>query len=85
MYYILLQSSSIQFLKVMLRVPNGFEIVDLETLDTRGLLDPAGEPLDFVRRRESTLKPMAIYRTENEFLLCYDGKLLNCLMSGTLF
>jgi len=44
----------------------------LETLDTQGLLDPADESLDFVRRRESTLKPMAIYRIENEFLLCYD-------------
>jgi hypothetical protein len=49
--------------------------VDLETLDTQGLLDPADESLDFVRRRESTLKPMAIYRIENEFLLCYDGAL----------
>ena len=57
--------------------PNGFEIVDLETLDTQGLLDPADESLDFVRRRESTLKPMAIYRIENEFLLCYDGALLS--------
>ena len=47
--------------------------MDLETLDTQGLLDPADESLDFVRRRESTLKPMAIYRIENEFLLCYDG------------
>ena len=50
--------------------------MDLETLDTQGLLDPADESLDFVRRRESTLKPMAIYRIENEFLLCYDGSLL---------
>ena len=44
-------------------------------MDTQGLLDPADESLDFVRRRESTLKPMAIYRIENEFLLCYDGRL----------
>ena len=75
-FYIPLQSSSIHFLKTKLCVgcPNGFEIVDLETLDTQGLLDPADESLDFVRRRESTLKPMAIYRIENEFLLCYDGR-----------
>ena len=76
-FYIPLQSSSIHFLKTKLCVgcPNGFEIVDLETLDTQGLLDPADESLDFVRRRESTLKPMAIYRIDNEFLLCYDGSL----------
>lgn len=61
--------------KLCVGCPNGFEIVDLETLDTQGLLDPADESLDFVRRRESTLKPMAIYRIENEFLLCYDGRL----------
>lgn len=53
--------------------PKGFEIVDLETLDTQGLLDPSDESLEFVRRREG-LKPMAIYRIQNEFLLCYDGK-----------
>jgi hypothetical protein len=74
-FYIPLQSSSIHFLKTKLCVgcPNGFEIVDLETLDTQGLLDPADESLDFVRRRENNLKPMAIYRIDNEFLLCYDG------------
>jgi len=49
----------------------GFEIVDLETLDTQGLLDPADGSLDFVRKREN-LRPMAIYRIDNEFLLCYD-------------
>ena len=54
---------------------NGFEIVDLETLDTQGLLDPADVSLDFVRKREN-LRPLAIYRIDNEFLLCYDG--LSC-------
>jgi hypothetical protein len=49
----------------------GFEIVDLESLDTQGLLDPKDESLDFVRKREN-LRPMAIYRILNEFLLCYD-------------
>ncbi len=39
----------------------------------RDLLDPSDESLEFVRRREG-LKPMAIYRIQNEFLLCYDGK-----------
>ena len=56
----------------------GFEIVDLETLDTQGLLDPADSSLDFVKKVE-TVKPMAIYRIENEFLLCYDGRLVRYL------
>lgn len=46
--------------------------MDLESLDTQGLLDPADDSLEFVRRKEG-LKPMAIYRIGNEFLLCYDG------------
>jgi len=46
--------------------------VDLESLDTQGLLDPNDESLEFVRKREN-LRPMAIYRIFNEFLLCYDG------------
>ncbi|KAJ7730635.1 hypothetical protein B0H14DRAFT_2998844 [Mycena olivaceomarginata] len=48
-----------------------FEIVDLESLETQGLLDPSDESLEFVRKREG-LRPMAIYRINNDFLLCYD-------------
>lgn len=67
----------------------GFEIVDLETLDTQGLLDPHDESLDFVRRRDN-LRPMAIYRIHNEFLLCYDGGcpmfvVVSCILVDFLF
>ncbi|KDQ19199.1 hypothetical protein BOTBODRAFT_171136 [Botryobasidium botryosum FD-172 SS1] len=72
-FYIPTESSSIHFLKTKLCVgcTKGFEIVDLETLDTQGLLDPADTSLDFVQRREN-IRPVAIYRIESEFLLCYD-------------
>ncbi|KIJ65660.1 hypothetical protein HYDPIDRAFT_27654 [Hydnomerulius pinastri MD-312] len=72
-FYIPVESSSIHFLKTKLCVgcSKGFEIVDLDNLDTQGLLDPADASLDFVRKREN-LRPMAIYRIDNEFLLCYD-------------
>ena len=50
----------------------GFEIVDLETLDTQALLDPSDTSLDFVQKRDD-VRPMAIYRIESDFLLCYDG------------
>ncbi|KAG9312999.1 CNH-domain-containing protein [Chiua virens] len=72
-FYIPVESSSIHFLKTRLCVgcSKGFEIVDLESLDTQSLLDPADASLDFVRKREN-LRPMAIYRIDNEFLLCYD-------------
>ncbi|GAA5876532.1 hypothetical protein JCM3774_003128 [Rhodotorula dairenensis] len=72
-FYIPTESSSVHFLKSKLCVgcTKGFEIVDLETLDTQGLLDPADSSLDFVQKRE-TAKPIAIYRIDGEFLLCYD-------------
>jgi hypothetical protein len=73
-FYIPVESSSIHFLKSLLCVgcTKGFEIVNLQTLDTQSLLDPADESLEFVQKREG-LKPMAIYRIESEFLLCYNG------------
>ena len=72
-FYIPTESSSIHFLKTKLCVgcTKGFEIVDLETLDTQGLLDPADSNLDFVQKKEN-VKPIAIYRVDREFLLCYD-------------
>jgi len=72
-FYIPVESFSVHFLKTKLCVgcTKGFEIVDLDSLDTQGLLDPEDSSLDFVTRSE-TVKPMAIYRIENEFLLCYD-------------
>jgi len=72
-FYIPTESSSVHFLKSKLCVgcTKGFEIVDLETLDTQGLLDPADSSLDFVQRRENA-RPIAIYRIDGDFLLCYD-------------
>ncbi|UZJ52720.1 hypothetical protein CBS101457_002040 [Exobasidium rhododendri] len=72
-FYIPTESSSIHFLKTKLCVgcTKGFEIVDLETLDTQGLLDPADSNLDFVQKKEN-VRPIAIYRIDGEFLLCYD-------------
>lgn len=69
-----MESTSIHYLKTKMCVgcSRGFEIVDLETLETQGLLDPEDGTLDFARKREN-LRPMALYRIQNEFLLCYDG------------
>lgn len=41
-----------------------------KTLDTQGLLDPSDSSLDFVAKREN-VRPIAIYRVEENFLLCY--------------
>lgn len=73
-FYVPMESKSVHFLKSKLCIAatKGFEVVDLETLDTQALLDPADPSLDFVFRKEN-LKPMMIYRIHKEFLLCYDG------------
>jgi hypothetical protein len=72
-FYIPTESSSVHFLKSKLCVgcTKGFEIVDLDTLDTQGLLDPADSSLDFVQKRPD-VRPLAIYRVDGDFLLCYD-------------
>ncbi|PAV20204.1 CNH-domain-containing [Pyrrhoderma noxium] len=72
-FYIPVESSSIHYLKTKLCVgcTKGFEIVDLETLDTQALLDPSDVSLDFVQKRED-VRPMSIYRIKDDFLLCYD-------------
>lgn len=72
-FYIPTESSSVHFLKSKLCVgcTKGFEIVDLDTLDTQGLLDPADSSLDFVQKRDN-VRPLAIYRVDGDFLLCYD-------------
>jgi RHO1 GDP-GTP exchange protein 1/2 len=78
-FYIPTESTSIHFLKTKLCVgcTKGFEIVDLETLDTQGLLDPADPNLDLVHKprkpmEQPLVRPIAIYRIEGDFLLCYD-------------
>lgn len=82
-FYIPVESTSIHYLKTKMCVgcSRGFEIVDLESLETQGLLDPNDESLEFVRKREN-LRPMAIYRLQNDFLLCYDGQFLRVAMSN---
>ena len=60
--------------KLCVGCAKGFEIVDLDNLETQSLLDPADTSLDFVTRKEGAgaAKPIAIYRFNGLFLLCYD-------------
>lgn len=53
----------------------GFEIVDLKTLETQPILHPDDTSLDFVQKRE-VCRPQALYRIEQDFLLCYDGEMV---------
>lgn len=72
-FYIPMESNSIHFLRSKLCVggAKGFEIVSLETLETQSLLDQADTSLDFVARREGSMRPIYIERNTSEFLLCY--------------
>lgn len=70
-FYLSQELHSAQFLKTKLCVAasSGFEIVDLENLDTHALLDPKDPNLKFVH--SITLRALGIYRIGGEFLLCY--------------
>jgi hypothetical protein len=50
----------------------GFEIIDLETLETQPLLDHQDPSLKFVLSRP-TARPLTVFRVDTDFLLCYDG------------
>ncbi|KAJ7117575.1 CNH domain-containing protein [Mycena epipterygia] len=56
-------------LKKGFAVQGGFEMVDLTTLETQSLLDPDDAALDFVHKK---VKPMAVFRVSDVFLVCYD-------------
>ncbi|KAJ1959992.1 RHO1 GDP-GTP exchange protein 2, partial [Dipsacomyces acuminosporus] len=72
--YIAAESTSLHFLRSRLCVGcnRGFEIVDLATMNTQSLLDPADTSLAFINKRD-TSHPIALFRVhDGEFLLCYD-------------
>ena len=51
----------------------GFEIVDMETLNSQGLLDPSDEDLAFAMKKEAGV-PISIFRVHSsDFLLCYNN------------
>ncbi|KIK52149.1 hypothetical protein GYMLUDRAFT_979444 [Collybiopsis luxurians FD-317 M1] len=64
--------TSIGFLKTKLWMGNsrGFDILNLETLETQQALDPKDITLEFLSKKGR--KPMAMYRVQNDFLLCYN-------------
>ncbi|ORX96778.1 CNH-domain-containing protein [Basidiobolus meristosporus CBS 931.73] len=73
-FYIPTESTSVHFLRSKLCVgcTKGFEIVDLESLNTQALLDPSDDNLGFVLKREN-VRPISIFRIrDGDFLLCYD-------------
>lgn len=76
-FYVSTESSSAVFLKnrLCLICAKGFEIVDIDTLDTQGILDATDPALDFLTRGKEkdshTIQPLAIYLIHGEFLLCY--------------
>ncbi|CAE7134484.1 unnamed protein product [Rhizoctonia solani] len=71
-FYLATELYSIQFLKTKLCAAGatGFEIIDLVTLDTQVLLDPADNALEFVRQYKRP-RPLCVYAIKNDFLVCY--------------
>ncbi|KAL9560055.1 hypothetical protein MBANPS3_000120 [Mucor bainieri] len=75
-FYVGAESSNIHFLKSKLLIvcERGFEIIDPENLSVGGRDIPdKGDPqFNFVHRQSDALKPLAMYRVHDKFLLCYN-------------
>lgn len=51
----------------------GFELIDPENLQVnREIPDTVNPEFNFVVRHTEPLKPLAMYRINDKFLLCYD-------------
>ncbi|CEI88286.1 hypothetical protein RMCBS344292_02677 [Rhizopus microsporus] len=74
-FYIGAEASNIHFLKAKLNIvcERGFEIIDPENLTVgRDIPDSEDPQFNFVTRHPEPLKPLAMYRINDKFLLCYD-------------
>jgi hypothetical protein len=73
-FYLPAELYSVHFLKSKLCVggSTGFQVVDLETLDTQVLLDPADNALSFMKQYKNPC-PLGVYRIKGDFLVCYRG------------
>ncbi|KAI8380251.1 CNH domain-containing protein [Blakeslea trispora] len=75
-FYVGAESSNIQFLKSKLLVvcAKGFEIIDPENLSVGGrdIPDKMDPQFNFVHRQAESVKPIAMYRVHDKFLLCYS-------------
>ncbi|KAJ7362816.1 citron-like protein [Mycena albidolilacea] len=75
--------TSVHWLKTRICVgcSRGFEVADMKSQEIYSVLNSEDESLEFVRpksgflpsfRKQKNPRPMAIYRIDEEFLLCYD-------------
>ncbi|ORZ21220.1 CNH domain-domain-containing protein [Absidia repens] len=74
-FYVGADATNIHFLKSKLNVvcERGFEIIDPENLSVaRDIPDQEDPQFNFVQRQTEPLKPLAMYRIQDKFLLCYN-------------
>ncbi|KAI8341006.1 CNH domain-containing protein [Choanephora cucurbitarum] len=74
-FYVGAEASNLHFLKTKLNIvcERGFEVIDPENLTVgRDIPDSEDPEFYFVTRHTEPLKPLAMYRINDKFLLCYD-------------
>ncbi|KAI9305392.1 CNH domain-containing protein [Cunninghamella echinulata] len=74
-FYVGAEATNLHFLKSKLNVvcERGFEIIDPENLSvSRDIPDQEDPQFNFVQRQTEPLKPLAMYRIQDKFLLCYN-------------
>lgn len=72
-FYMPAEAYSITFLRVRicLGCSTGFQIVDVDSLDTQSLLDPS-DPNSALIDKKSNPRPISVFRVDRLYLLCYD-------------
>ncbi|CAO3589804.1 unnamed protein product [Absidia cylindrospora] len=74
-FYVGADATNLHFLKSKVNVvcERGFEIIDPENLSVaRDIPDQEDPQFNFVQRQTEPLKPLAMYRIQDKFLLCYN-------------
>jgi hypothetical protein len=77
---------SVYFLRTKLvagTARHGFEVINIDTFVTQALLDPDGPAIP--ETGDKKLKCLALYRLEDESLLCYDSYLFYFLHQNLPF
>ncbi|KAI9012022.1 CNH domain-containing protein [Phycomyces nitens] len=74
-FYVGADASHVHFLKHKLNVVcvRGFEIIDPENLNMERSIPDSDDPqFNFIQRHTEPLVPLAMYRVQTKFLLCYN-------------
>ncbi|ORX55506.1 hypothetical protein BCR36DRAFT_403069 [Piromyces finnis] len=75
-FYIQDECNSIYYLrsKICIAGSKTFQVIDMESLLTQDLIDFSDPSFDFMKRKDTVIKPISIFRTMNDcYILCFSN------------